>query len=51
MYYIFFVHSSFEGHLSYFQFGSIISREKMNMVEQMTLWEDEVSFRYMPKLG
>ena len=45
------IHSFVEGNLGGFQFLAIMNRAAMNMTEQVSLWEDEVSFGYMPKSG
>lgn len=47
MYHIFFVHFSVEGHIGCLQILHIINRKAMNMADQVSLWEDEVSFGYM----
>jgi hypothetical protein len=49
MYFIFFIHSSEEGHLGCFQFLVIMNKATVNILEQMSLWYDGVSFGYMPK--
>jgi hypothetical protein len=38
MYHIFFIHSSLEEHLGYFQFLTIMKKAAMNVVEEMPLW-------------
>ncbi|ERE85809.1 solute carrier family 35 member F1 [Cricetulus griseus] len=40
-----------KGHLGCFQFLSIMNIAAMNIVQQESLWEDEASFGYMPKIG
>ena len=49
MYHIFFIHSSVEGHLGCFQFLDRMNRIAVNIVEQVSLSEDEASFEYMSK--
>ena len=49
MYHIFFIHSSVEGHLGCFQFLS--NQATMNIVEQVSLWDDGASFGYIPRSG
>jgi hypothetical protein len=48
MYHIFFIHSSVEGHLGYFQFWGITNKAVMNIIEQITLWYSRMSFGDMP---
>jgi hypothetical protein len=38
MYHIFFIHSSVEGYLGYFQFLAIKNKAAMNTGEQVSLW-------------
>jgi hypothetical protein len=47
MYLIFFIHSSVEGHLGYFQFLTIMNKAAMNIVEQISLQYSGVSFVHM----
>lgn len=51
MCHIFFNHSSVEGHLGCFQFLSITNKAAMNIVEQVSLWDVETAFGYMPRGG
>jgi hypothetical protein len=51
MYHIFFMHFSVEGHRDCFQFLTITNKAAMYMVKQMSLWDVEPSFEYMPKSG
>jgi hypothetical protein len=51
MYHIFFIHSSFEGHLGYFQFLALIDKAAMNIVEQASYWDGGASFGYKPRSG
>ena len=46
---VFFILSSVEGHLDCFQFLASINRMAVNIAEQVSWWQDEVSFGYMPK--
>jgi hypothetical protein len=45
---MFFIHPLVEGFLVCFQFLSMMNKASMNMVEQVSLWYDGVSFGYMP---
>lgn len=38
MYQIYYIHSSIEGHLGYFQFLAVMHRAAMDMAEQVSLW-------------
>ena len=49
MYHVFFIHSSVEGRLCYFQFLAITSKAVMNIVEHMSLWDVGESFGYMSR--
>lgn len=49
MYHILFVHFSNEGHIGCLQIRHIINRTATNMADQVSLWEDEVSFGCMAK--
>ena len=51
MYHIFFIHSSGEGHLGCFQFLAIMNKATINMVEQVSLWEEWNIYEYMPRSG
>ncbi|EGV99549.1 hypothetical protein I79_002234 [Cricetulus griseus] len=51
MYHIFSIHSSVGGHHVCFQFLVITNNTAMNMVEQMSLLYECVSFGYIPKSG
>lgn len=48
---IFIIHSSAEGHLSYFPFLAIVSKEAMNMAEQEYVGYGVEAFGYMPRNG
>ena len=41
------IHSSVEGHLGGFQSLAIMHKAAMNIVEQVSLWDDGASFVYM----
>ena len=47
--YILIIHSSVEGHLDCFQLLAIMNKAAMDMVKQVSLWQDEAFFGYMPK--
>ena len=47
MYHIFLIHSLIEGHLDCLQFLLIMNRTIINMVEQLSLGLDELSFDYI----
>ena len=51
VFYIFFIHSSVEGHLGCFQFLAIMNKAAMNIVEQVSLWDVPASFGYMARSG
>ena len=51
MYYIFFIYSSVEEHLVCLQFLAISNKIAMNIVEDVSLWNDEASFGYMLRIG
>ena len=51
MHLIFFVHSSVEGHLRYFQVMAITNNVVISIVEHMSLWYDCASFGYIPNCG
>jgi hypothetical protein len=51
MHHIFCIHSFVEGHLGSFQLLTIISKAAMNIVEHVSLFYVEESFRYMPRSG
>ena len=46
-----FIHSSLEGYVVYFQFWAIMNRATMNMTEHVSLFWDNTSWEYMPKIG
>ena len=46
-----FIHSSVERHQDCCQFLAITTNTALNIVEQMPLWCDWASFRYIPKSG
>ena len=50
MYHILFIHSSIEGHLGCFQILAVMNNAPMNMVEQVPLIYDCVSFGCMSKV-
>ena len=49
MYHIFYIFSSMRGRLGCFQVLAVMNTADMNIVEQVSLWNDWASFRYMPK--
>jgi hypothetical protein len=49
MHHIFYIHSSVEGHLGYFQLLAITNRAAMNIVEHVFLLPVGTSSGYMPK--
>jgi hypothetical protein len=51
MYHNFFIHSSIEGHLGYFQLLAIINKASMNIVEHVFLLPVRTSSGYMPRRG
>ena len=51
MYHNFCIHSSVEGHLSFFQLLAIINEAAMNIVEHVFLLYVGESFGYMPRSG
>ena len=51
MYYIFFRHSSVEGHLGCLQVLAVMNKAAMNIVEQVSLWDGGASFGYIPRSG
>ena len=44
-------HSSFEKHLGFFQLLAIMNKADMNILEHMSLWYGEASFKYKPSSG
>ena len=48
---IFCIYSLVQEHLDCFQIQAITSKAAMNIVEDITLWHGEASFRYMLKSG
>ena len=50
MYHMFFIHSSVDGHLSYFHVLAIVKRAAMNIVVHDSFWIMVFS-RYMPRSG
>ena len=46
-----FNHSLVEGHLGCFQVLTITNKASVNIVEQISLWCEYVSFEYNPKSG
>jgi hypothetical protein len=51
MYHIFCIHSSVEGHLSYFHLLAIINKAAMNIVEHVSFLPVGTSSGYMPRRG
>ena len=47
IYHIFSIHFLVKGYLGCFQFLAIMNKAAMNIVEKVSLWQDEMSFGYM----
>jgi hypothetical protein len=51
MYHIFFANSPGKGILNCFQFLVVMNKVAINIVEQVSLWYDGLSFVFMPRSG
>lgn len=51
IYHIFFIVSSIDRHLGHYQFLAIVSTATMNIVDKVSLLEDEMTLVCMPKSG
>jgi hypothetical protein len=51
MYHIFYIHSSVEGRLGFFQLLAIINKAAINIVEYLSLLYVETSSGYIPRNG
>ena len=51
MYHNFYIHSSVEGHVDFFQLLAIINKAAMNIVEHVSFLPVGTSSEYMPRRG